>query len=271
MKMVIMVTKIVVLIFGVYLFQGNLPLLKELPESHESISLPKRTGWVALGHHEALSAIYWFKLNNYFGKKFRGNRDYPWLKALCEVTTSLDKKAVHIYDFCASMLVWEAKDELGAKSILEAGLKNNPNSWKLWYTRGFFASYFDKDKNAAMEYFKKAATFPDAPPGVRSLSLKSLDSIDEVIDTLNIFIAESPDERSREVLKERLKRAYLTKAFNLLKKAISEYEKVNGKLIDLKELESKGKKLPKDPWGGEYYLENGELKTTSGKRPLDGY
>lgn len=263
-------TKTVFLFLGVMLFQMGLPSLKELPESHESLALPKKTGWIALGHHEALSAIYWFKLNNYFGKKFRGNRNYPWLKALCEVTTNLDKKAVHIYDFCASMLIWEAKDEVGAKSILEAGINNNPNSWKLWYTKGFFTSYFDKDQKKALEYFKRAAGFPEAPPGVRSLGLKSLDSIDEVIETLKIFISESPDERSKEVLKERLKRAYLKKAFDLLKSAISKYEQKYGKVKDLKDLGLKGfiKRLPKDPWGGEYYLENGELKTTSGKKPL---
>jgi len=265
-----MVTKIVLLFLGVTLCQSALPALKELPESHESLSLPKKTGWIALGHHEALSAIYWFKLNNYFGKKFRGDKNYSWLKALCEVTTSLNRKAVHIYDFCASMLIWEAKDENGAKAILDDGIKNNPDSWKLWYTKGFFTSYFDKDQKKALEFFKKAAEFPEAPPGVRALGLKTLESIDDVIETLNIFIAESPDERSKEVLKERLKRAYLRKAMDLLKKAVKAYEDNFGKLKNLKDLEGKKliKRLPKDPWGGEYYIENGEIKTTSGKKPL---
>lgn len=204
-------------------------------EERPPLYLPKveAVNLFTLGYQKPVADIFWFLTLNYFGEQYQKKASMPWFSNMCDIVSTLDAKAQHVYEFCGTLLSWIAKDPEGSNLILNKGIKADPTYWKLPYLRGFNEWYFLEDYSSAKESFKLASTLPGAPVIIASLAAK-INSISgspqESIDLLLDSIKNNNDAVARKALEGKLKEAYVTRDIELLKSILSKYIKETGRL-----------------------------------------
>ncbi len=227
-----------------------------------------------LGFNPFFSDVLWFSTVNYFGKQFRGNGDYRWLRQRCELVLELQPKAAERYEFCATLLSWVAKDVNGSNLILDRATAAYPDDWRYYYLRGFNRFYFQKDLAAGAEELKHAVALPNAPQMLASLASRLLsDDPLAAVQFLQDSLKRTPDPSAKQALSERLLQAKLTYELHLLSALADKYQVEKGSYpLSLEALRDAGYIgfLPQDPYGGEYRIDftNKVVTTTSGKKPL---
>src|SRR6266851_9818387 len=122
------------------------------------VSSPKLLKRLSLGYEGLLADIYWTRAVQYFGRKHMAYSDrYDLLAPLLEITTALDPHLIVAYQFGASFLAPPPPDGAGmperAIQLVEYGIRNNPDDWKLYSDLGFIY-YMDKK-----DYAGAAAAF----------------------------------------------------------------------------------------------------------------
>ncbi len=233
---------------------------------------------VTLGFNNFSSHLIWFNTQNYFGKHFRGDKDYRWLKNMCDLVTTLNPKAKHTYNFCASMLSWATNEPIESNKILSRAIKNFPNDWYYIYLRGFNYFYFLKNKELAKKDLLKASSLGNAPRAFLISLVSRLMISKKDIGTTIIFLKNaikiSKDKNARKILTKRLNQAYLTRNLDYLNKAAKIFKsKFNRFPKDVKELVNKKiiQSIPKEPFGGKYLFHTKlkEIISTSKEKKLD--
>lgn len=179
-------------------------------QQREALYLPRIEALkvVSIGYRAPLADFIWFKTISYFGREFRGEKNYRWLGHMCDVVTTLNPYVPEFYRFCSTMLSWEigAYDE--SNRLLSRAMKNIPNNWLFPYLRGFNYLFFLKDQALARNDFISAAKIPGVHPVVASLAAKvhmEVDSPDIARLTIKGLIELTDDPIVREALEARLK------------------------------------------------------------------
>ncbi len=146
---------------------------------------PKWIKRLSLGYDGLLADIYWTRAVQYFGiRHAMGAADYNLLAPLLEITTELDPKLIVAYEFGANFL--GSKPPLGAGqpdkaiALLEGGIRNNPDNWKLYYNLGFFYYIDLKDYEHAAEAFERGTKVPKAHPFLRILAAQMAQHAGEI-------------------------------------------------------------------------------------------
>ena len=178
-------------------------------QSDESLYMPNGTALnlISFGYHNALSQLLWFDTISYFGKHFRQDQNYRWLKHMCTLVTTLNPKNQDPFIFCAAMLAWEAKDVEGSNLLLTEAIRAHPDSWYLLYLRGFNHTYFLKDQQNALSDFVAASKIPGHHPLVTRLAAKKiaeLDTPETAIEFLEDALTRTSDQNARKALLSRL-------------------------------------------------------------------
>lgn len=179
---------------------------------------------ISLGYRHFLADVLWFNTVSYFGKHYKSDRDYAWLYHMCDLVTSLDPKARHVYQFASNMLSWEAKLPDKSVLILDKAVSNFPDDWFFYYLRGFNYMYFLKDFVAAKADFVMAARKPGAPVVAARLAAKlaiDQDNPDFVKQFLRDMINSTPDENARRALFQRLREIEEKKDLKLPEKLLN--------------------------------------------------
>ena len=232
---------------------------------------------LTLGFNNFFSDLLWFNTINYFGKQFEGNKDYRWLGHMCDLVTQLDGNATHAFEFCGTLVSWEAKRFDETERLLTRAVELHPDSWRFLYLRGFNRWYFLNRQDLASEDFVHASKLPDAPAFLGSLASRMLagqNNINMAIQLLQDLVKNSTDKKAKAALEEKLQRAVLRRDLDNLNKAVTQYTERSGakpgsldELVNHKVL----RYVPHEPFGGAYILDpiSGEVKSTSGKKPLD--
>lgn len=249
--------------------------------AEKPLSLPevKYVRLITLGYNNLFGNILWFSTLDYFGKHLAGDRDYPWLGHMCSLVTSLDSRARHVYEFCSTLLSWVAREPQLSEELLTKAISSEPDYWRYYYLRGFMYWYFlDQPENAKTD-LSKAASLPNAPPFLASIASRMMvsnDSPDTAIRFLQDLIANTSDKHAKKALGSHLKKAYISRDLRVLENLTLRYREQTGMLVtslqDLVQAEMLSK-IPKDPYGKEYYLDSasGEIKAGSGKKGLEFY
>lgn len=232
---------------------------------------------VTLGFNNFSSNIFWFTTINYFGKHYAGDRDYRWLFNMCDLVTELDANKEFVYEFCGTLLSWEAKDATLSNKILDKAIKHFPKSWRYYYLRGFNFWYFLENIEAARHDFEVASKLDGAPHFITTITsrlIASSDNVDTAVSFLQDALQRTKDQTAQKALKKKLKQAMLSQNKNRLTALAKEYEKTKGeKLTSLEQLVSAGylKAVPGDGFGGTFKLESktGEIVSSSGKKGLE--
>jgi tetratricopeptide (TPR) repeat protein len=131
------------------------------------ISSPTLLKRMSLGYDGLLADVYWTRAVQYFGDKLsRGSEHFDLLAPLLEITTTLDPQLLVAYEYGANFLAPKIPGGAGqpdrAIKLVEFGIRNNPNQWRLYYDLGFIYYMDLEDYDKAEKAFADGAKVPNA-------------------------------------------------------------------------------------------------------------
>lgn len=139
------------------------------------ISSPKILKRASLGYDGLLADVYWTRAVQYFGsRRFSAGSDDNLLAPLLEITTYLDPHLIPAYEYGGFFLAPPPPNGAGqpqrAIQLIEYGIRNNPDEWRLYYNLGF-VYYMDlKDYAHASDAFERGSLVPNAHPFLKVLA-----------------------------------------------------------------------------------------------------
>ncbi len=162
---------------------GNLIALRALEKSRPRaniqdvlyISSPKFVKRASLGFDGLMACIYWTRAVQYFGNRHQQQSgSYNELAPLLKITTALDPHLIAAYEFGASFLAPAppagAGEPAKAIELMEFGIQQNPDNWRLYYDLAFVYYTELKDYKKAGEAFERASRVPNAHPLMKLLA-----------------------------------------------------------------------------------------------------
>jgi tetratricopeptide (TPR) repeat protein len=266
------VTTSLVLLFSM---ASSIFLLKRLDQSRTTATLdevlylnsPKWVKRLSLGYTGLLADIYWTRAVQYFGGKHvtAAAKDYRLLYPLLEITTELDPKLIVAYQFGANFLAPKPPDGAGqpeqAIALVEHGIKNNPDNWKLYYELGFIYYYMEsKDYAKAAESFERGTKVPNAHPFLRVLAAQMAQHAGEIQTSRMLWqaaYATTQDPMVRDNATAHLRALQVDEDVTQLEKVVAAYQKSTGRLpSSMNALIGAGllRGVPVDPDGKPYKL-----------------
>lgn len=184
-----MITLIAVVVAGfiaVFFLSGFLEKTRPaLPENYadEDLALQgARLKGYSLGFEGLLADWYWMQSLQYLGDKIVKNPDAKFsldnlqplnprlLYPLLDNATTLDPKFVSVYEYGATVLPAIDKDK--AIKLLEKGIADNPNQWRLYQHLGYIYWRLG-DFEKASEIYAAGAKIPDAPKFMQMMAAKT--------------------------------------------------------------------------------------------------
>lgn len=179
---------VVAIIFGfaaIYFLSGFLEKNRSaLPENYADQDLAlqgARLKGYSLGFEGLIADWYWMQSLQYLGDKIVKNPDaqisldnlnslnprllYPYL----DNATTLDPQFLSVYEFGATVL--PAIDKEKAIKLLEKGIANNPNEWRLYQHLGYIYWRLG-DFEKASEVYATGAKIPNAPKFLQMMTAK---------------------------------------------------------------------------------------------------
>lgn len=241
--------------------------------SSEALYLPdeRAVNLVSFGYRKALSTFLWFRTINYFGKHYAGDQRYQWLYHMCDLVTTLDPKARHVYEFGSNILAWEASAPQEAYQLLSKGMLQEPDYWKYPYLRGFISLYFLNNQQGAKEDFVTASHLPGVHPMVVGLAAKTValqEDPEQAISFLRNVLNSSDDPSVKKVLMDRLRELSYERDLSKLEQALNRYREAHhsipAQIDELAPYLDSAISLV-DPFGGNYIIDapSGTIKSTS--------
>jgi len=139
------------------------------------VSSPKALKRASLGYDGLLADIYWTRAVQYFGFRHHNQAtSFNLLAPLLEITTQLDPHLVVAYEFGANFVAPAPPNGAGqpdrAIRLMEFGIQNNHDNWKLYYDLGFVYYMTLHDYKKASEAFDRGSRVPNAHPFLRLLA-----------------------------------------------------------------------------------------------------
>ena len=265
------VTASVVLLFSL---ASSAFLLRRLDQVRATATLeevlylnsPKWVKRLSLGYDGLLADIYWTRAVQYFGgHHVAAAKDYHLLSPLLEITTALDPKLTVAYQFGANFLAPKPPEGAGqpqkAVDLVEYGIRNNPDSWKLYYELGFIYYYMKPTEYAkAAEAFERGTKVPNAHPFLRVLAAQMAQHAGEIETSRMLWqaaYATTQDGQIRWNATEHLQALRVDEDVTRLEEVVAKYQQQTGKLpASMSDLERAGliRGIPMDPTGRPYKL-----------------
>lgn len=139
------------------------------------ISSPTAVKRLSLGYSGFMADIYWTRAVQYFGgKHYLGATEYKLLGPLLEIATTLDPQLLVAYEYGSNFLADNPPQGAGepqeAVKLVQFGIRNNPQQWRLYYNLGFIYYLNLKDYKSAADAFEKASQLPNAHPFTKILA-----------------------------------------------------------------------------------------------------
>ena len=137
-------------------------------------SSPSAVKRLSLGYQGLLADVYWTRAVQYFGGGRSTGSQLRLLAPLLEITTTLDPHLVVAYQFGANFLSPKPPNGAGmpdrAIKLVEHGIQNNPDDWKLYYELGFIYYMDMKEYGKAADAFARGSQVPNAHPFLKVLA-----------------------------------------------------------------------------------------------------
>ncbi len=265
------VTASVVLLFGM---AGSVLLLRRLDQVRTAATLeevlylnsPKWVKRLSLGYDGLLADIYWTRAVQYFGSHHVvAAKNYNLLSPLLEITTALDPKLIVAYQFGANFLAPKPPAGAGqpdqAVALVESGIRNNPDNWKLYYELGFIYYNMEPREYAkAMEAFERGTKVPHAHPFLRVLAAQMAQHAGEIQTSRMLWqaaYATTQDNLIHRNAVDHLKALQVDEDVTVLEEVVAKYQQQTGRLpTSMSELERAGllREILEDPTGRPYKL-----------------
>ena len=162
--------------------ERNIPALPENYADEDLALQGARLKGYSLGFEGLIADWYWMQSLQYLGDKILKNPDahisfdnlnalnprllYPYL----DNATTLDPQFLSVYEFGATVLPTIDKDK--AIELLEKGIEDNPNQWKLYQHLGYIYWRLG-DFERASEIYAIGAKLPGAPKFMQMMTAKT--------------------------------------------------------------------------------------------------
>ncbi len=229
------------------------------------VTSPKIVERASLGFNGLAACIYWTRAVQYFGHRhFENGESYNELAPLLEIATHLDPHLTVVYHFGASFLAPRppggAGEPVRAIQLMEYGIQNNPDDWKLYYDLGFV--YYTELKNyaKASDAFARGALVPGAHPSMRILAARMAEHAGD-IETARILWTETLESNHDDQIKanaaEHLRGLKVDEDVINLEASVERFKQRTGRLpLTMFELASAEgiPGVPVDPDGHAYLL-----------------
>ncbi len=226
---------------------------------------------LSLGYDGLMADLYWTRVVQYFGGKHHvKSKQYQLLKPLLEITTTLDPHLIIAYEFGSIFLAQQppegAGDPKAAAQLVQYGIQQNPERWRLYYHLGFIYWQELNDPKAASEAFRKGSEIPGAHVWMKVMAAALAGRADdrETARLLwtNIY-KDSEDKMIRQNALKRLAALRVDDDVTFLQSYVERYRQQFGHFpSSLQELQTAGwlRRIPVDPLGYEYELHDGRIE-----------
>ena len=274
LKKVVILISVAILMFIIYLVQRQINSEERATLSESLLHFPsgEHIKLATLGFDAVVADLLWARTVVSFGEQFHTDKNYEWLYHALDITTTLDPYFEDVYMYGGILLAMEAKQIDESIVLLEKGIKNCPESWRLHFYLGFYYTYYKNDNTKATIYLKKAASLPGHPtylPRLVGLLYAELGKIDLAIEYLReAYRLFEKDEKMRAAIDVQIKDLLVEKHIIFLKNAAEIYKKAHGKYpgkLEYLILAGVINAIPVEPRGGQYIIEpqTGEIKSTT--------
>lgn len=219
-----------------------------------------------------MADFYQFKLMSFMGMRLQFQTpptydEWYLMYNICLQTTHLDPRFWDPYQFAEMMLAWQAKMFKETNELLLIAAEARPNDFRPHYFLGFNYFYFLKDTARASHHMRLAAKQPEAPVYLKGLASRLSIYGNQTrlgIAFLKDLLATSSDPLITAYFQKRID---VLEILVFLEDKVKEFKNIfhvaPNNLSDLVE-NNIIKKIPTDPYGGEFtLLPNGRVYTTS--------
>jgi len=238
---------------------------REIVDDSLYINSPKLIRRFSLGFDGLMAMIYWTRTVQYFGHRhYLRERSYNELAPLLEITTALDPHLYPAYQFGASFLAPAPPNGAGqperAIQLMEYGIRNNPDTWRLYYDLGFVYYTELKDYRKAAAVFEAGSKIKDAHPFMKVLAAQMAEHAADFATARLLWSAtyQSTNEANiKQNALEHLRAIQVDEDVTNLEQAVARFNANNGRLpITMWELASAEHLpgVPVDPDGHPYEL-----------------
>jgi len=210
--------------------------------------------------------FYYGTLVETFNQKVPLQPEYPAMFRTLQTSSRLDPWNADAYYFAQAAFTWELNKIDEVNEMLEYGMEHRTWDYQLPFFAGFNSAYFRKDYAAAALYFKKAAELSGNQLLANLSSRYFYESGQNKLglDFIEYMQGHTTDRKLIEVYELR-KRALI--GVITIQGAIDRYSRSFGKAPSrISDLTAAGvlAKVPADPYGGTFYLdEKGAVRSTS--------
>ena len=235
------------------------------------IPSPKVVKRLSLGYSGLLADIYWTRVVQYFGARHQAKaKHYLILEPLLEMTTELDPELLPAYHFGSVFLAQKppegAGDPQAAARLVEKGIRENPQAWRLYYDLGYIYWLELKDPARAADAFERGSQVPGALPWmhVMAAALKAhAGETETAIYMWTNILKSTEDSRLKANAISRLRSLRVDSEVKLLQDRVDEFTQKSGhKPGSWQELISAGllRRAVPDPAGHAYQLVDGRVQ-----------
>lgn len=228
---------------------------------------------MAADQKELVAASLIMKVLMYFGGLYEkvDNQvaiapDYMSMSRLLHGAVKLDPYNMDAYYFAQGFLTWDVKQYKIANDLLDYGMKYRTWDWQLPFFAGFNHAYFLKDYAKAAVYYKKAGELSGSDLSIM-LAGRYMQESGQTELAIAYLSAMVRGERNQAVRKSYETRLEAFKEVRRIEISRDRYLEATGAMPSgLEQLISGGylSPLPKDPYGGRFYLDkDGRVATTS--------
>ncbi len=235
------------------------------------IPSPKVVKRMSLGYSGVLADIYWTRVVQYFGEKHRAKaKQYLILEPLLDMTTTLDPKLLPAYQFGSVFLAQKppegAGDPQAAARLVEKGIQENPQAWRLYYDLGYIYWLELKDPAKAADAFERGSKVPGAHPWMRVMAAALAGHAGETETAVYMWtniLNSTEDQALKANAINRLRCLRVDGEVKTLQDRVDQFTKVKGmQPSGWPELISAGmlRRVPVDPKNNPYRLLQGRVQ-----------
>ncbi len=229
------------------------------------LTSPKVIERASLGYNGLMACIYWTRAVQYFGYRHHYlATSYNLLAPLLEITAHLDPHLIVAYEFGSSFLAPAPPHGAGepqrAIELIEYGIQQNPDNWRLYYDLGFVYYMELHDYKNAAETFERGSHVPNAHPFLKVLAAQMAQHAGEYQTARMLWSATyqtTQDDQIKQNAAEHLRALRVDEDVEHLQDAVTSFGEHTGRLpssmAELASAEHLGG-MPVDPDGHPYKL-----------------
>lgn len=148
-----------------FIYIPDCPFCEEEPWEQEPLYIPsgRLLPYLSLGHDQFMADLLWLKALLYFGKHYLTDKNYPYFFHILDIITNLDKRFKEAYLLGGIILSLELDAVEESNMLLEKGMENIPDDWRIPFYIGFNYWYYMNEHIQAAKYISISARLKGAP------------------------------------------------------------------------------------------------------------